>query len=149
MMKNYYTTILDKFKGKILDQSNLKLKYKKYTKEPCLTNRIIYGYPGSGKTRALSDIYTQLLSNGERTSNIACVAFNVSVRDELVKRIAYKTGESVEDLQNNWVSTFYGLCRRLLSTEYDIKVLPPKQAAKAFLEFLKDTYHKNVIKTDH
>lgn len=107
-----------------------------------LDNLIIYGSPGSGKTSRLSDIYADLLERDGTPDNIACVAFNVSVADSIDERIASITGISYRYLRTEkWVATFHGLCRRLLSTEYDIKVLPPKKVAKEFLEFAKSSHN--------
>jgi len=103
-----------------------------------MESKVIYGGPGSGKTRRLVKIFTELLDSGTNINDIQAVAFNRSVADEIAFRIEETRGKSVYDLRKTVVSTFHGFCRRLLSTEFEITVLPPWKIASEFLNFLED-----------
>ncbi len=104
-----------------------------------MDNLIVYGGPGSGKTTQLSEIYSELIADGLTPDEIACVAFNKSVAYEIAGRISFATDLFDDDLLTGWVATFHALCRRLLATEFDVKVLEPINAAKEYLQFLKES----------
>ncbi len=111
-------------------------------------NCIIIGSAGSGKTTRISEIYAELINDGVKPDDIACIAFNRSVAYELAGRISAKTDLFDDDLLCGWVTTFHALCKRLLGKEFNVKVLEPHDAAKKYLQFIKETIRYREIGDD-
>lgn len=73
--------------------------------------RLIAG-PGAGKTKALVDLYEDLIRTGRATrAEILVLTFSKAAAEELGRRIDERLADSYPEA---WISTFHSFCARLL-----------------------------------
>ena len=106
-------------------------------REVGLDNLIIIGsHHGSGKTRRLTDIYTELVYSGVNHNEIAAVAFNRSVGYTMRARISANTGIPQSELCS--ATTLHALCLRLLREDIETHAMDPLETAREYIKYFED-----------
>ncbi len=92
--------------------------------------RVLAG-PGTGKTRALVDLYVDAVKGGHASrGQILVLTFSTAAADEIERRLDQRLPDSYAE---DWISTFHSFCWRLLR---DRKPDPRRLLLSGFQEWL-------------
>ncbi len=118
---------------------------------------VIEAQPGSGKTRILVErLVAGLQKEGFKPQNMVAITFTEKAAQEIKDRVAARVGElSQQVVDQLWISTIHGFCRRILKEHAweaglspTFSVLSSEQALFLKHKVFEITFQKGVQKKD-